>query len=236
MYLHTYTPYKRTSWENEGHEGVPVLKLKLGFTRGSDFSPSSSQDRSHHGYQPALLLLGISKRPPLFPVVKLCLSELQKPSLPLPRPTPICRSWSYFYPVTCMLSPPPRQPRLHTHVGVAEQTEPFPPLGERGAALRRERAAGLASLFPAEAPSRGQLLPHPPPPSPALQGSPSLGWGQLARPQMSPHPLRWTTCSGCPGGGMGVGGQQRPGEGSHPWWAPPLPLILAAKGVTGEMY
>lgn len=211
---------------------MPVLKLKLGFTRGSDFSPSSSQDRLHHGYQPALLLLGISKCPPLFPVVKLCLSKLQKPSpAPTsPRPTPLCRSRSYFYPVTCMVSPPPF-PSLpsspgctHTSVLQSRQSHFLP------SARQEQRSAGSGcrgvSLSPQQSPPpRPTSSSSPLGPPPAPQGSPSLGRWQLPRWQTCPRPLASSTCPGVSPRYPRVpwrGGWRGSWGGAAALWQPPM--------------
>lgn len=196
---------------------MPILKLKLGFTSGSDFLPSSSQNRPHHGYPPVLLLLGISKRPQLFPVVKLCLSKLQKPSFPA-QP----RSWSYFYPVTCVLSPPPLPsppaPAAHTRRDCRADRAISSPRRERSSAPAAASPRTASPLSSRNPPSRRQLLPQLPRLALglALRGSLALR-GQLARPQTRPRPLWLNTWSWCEGARGVVGALTRPVPPPHRW-------------------
>lgn len=221
----------------------------MGFTRGGDFSPSSSQDRPHHGYPPALLLLGISKRPPLFPVVKLCLSKLHKPSPP-PSPAqprsavpevifmllPAC-----CHPLPSLPSPP--APAAHTRRYCRAGRAISSPRRERSSAP--ERALCLSVSLPPQQkpPAAVNFFPISARPGLALQGSPSLGRGQLACPQTCPRPLGLNTCSGCGGarpvvvrGGRGEAAAWRgpPSPVSSPGTPTPEPLAGAAEDAAGE--
>lgn len=204
---------------------MPILKLKLGFTSGSDFLPSSSQNRPHHGYPPVLLLLSISKRPQLFPVVKLCLSKLQKPSFPA-QP----RSWSYFYPVTCVLSPPPLPsppaPAAHTRRDCRADRAISSPRRERSSAPAAA-SPRTASPFPAETPQPLPTSSSAPPARPRLRpaGQP-LPPGPTCPPANAPPPTvteHLVLVRGCPGGGGGPhqAGAPTPQESSlaalYPW-------------------
>lgn len=150
-----------------------------------------------------LLLLGISKRPPVFPVVKLCLSKLQKPfSLHPPPPNPYLPSLKLF--LSCYLhvvtpSPPfPASPGCtHTSVLQSRQSHFLPSAREE----QCSGGSGLSGCFslPSKTPQPRPTSSSSPPFAPGLdlQGSPFLGQGQLACLQASPHPLRWATCFGC---------------------------------------